>query len=198
MRRHILCCKCINSPVFVAPVEVKELTCITFSNGWNNLAGTRGVWVKSSNVKVISGCTTAGGNCGFFDSSLSSMMSIPLFANAYDSYSELSISLWFKRTAGVSGKQGLVGNGDCGASSSIGLMSEDENLVSVLMKNSANVDFTATGLTVSIYILTSAGVGKGYHMNVRIFSMFLPHHALSVFGWCPEMSSFFPGHMLQT
>ncbi|KAK2175525.1 hypothetical protein NP493_721g02007 [Ridgeia piscesae] len=141
-------CACIMDPnPHPPPVEAKELTCITFSNGWNNLAGTRGVWVKSSNVKVVSGCTTAGGNCGFFDSSLSSMMSIPLFGNAYDSFSEFSISLWFNRTAGVSGKQGLVGNGDCGASSSIGLMSEDENLVSVLMKNAANVDFTATGLT---------------------------------------------------
>ena len=126
------------------------MTCITFSNGWKNLAATRGIWVASSNVKVIKDCTVAGGNCGYFNSAHGAKMTIPYFASAYDSYSELSISLWFKRTAGVSGKQGLVGNGDCGASSSIGLMSEDENLVSVKMDSANGGSFEAAGLNVSI------------------------------------------------
>ena len=76
-------------------------------------------------------------------------MTIPYFANAYDSYNKFSISLWYNRTAGMSGEQGLVGNGNCGATSSIGLMSEDENLVSVAIKNATGGSFEATGLNVS-------------------------------------------------
>ena len=133
--------------MFVAPA--KEITCITFSNGWNKLAGTNGVWVASSNVEVTEDCTVSGGNCGYFNSALGAKMTIPYFANAYDSYNKFSISLWFKRTSGMSGEQGLVGNGNCGMSSSIGLMSEDEKLVSVLMSNASGDSFEATGLNVS-------------------------------------------------
>ena len=137
-----------NIHMFVAPI-VQEITCITFSEGWNSLGGTRGVYVASSNVQVVPNCTPAGGNCGYFDSTVGSVMTIPYFASAYDSFSEFSISLWFKRTAGMPGKMGLVGNGDCGASSSIGLMSEDENIVSVLLQSATNGEFNASGLTVS-------------------------------------------------
>ena len=136
-------------PPSAAPMN-SVVTCITFSNGWNGLSASKGVYAASTGVAVVPDCTSAGGNCGYFDSSLSASMNIPLFSNSYDGYSALSISLWFKRTVGKPGKMGLVGNGDCGASSSIGLMSEDENLVSVLLKNATDSDFSASGLNVSI------------------------------------------------
>ncbi|KAI0233461.1 hypothetical protein LSAT2_016297 [Lamellibrachia satsuma] len=150
-------CTCVTDPEpFTLPDQ--EITCITFSEGWNSLGGTRGVYVASSNVQVVPNCTPAGGNCGYFDSTVGSSMSIPYFSNAYDSFSEFSISLWFKRTAGMPGKMGLVGNGDCGASSSIGLMSEDENLVSVLLQNATDSDFSASGL--------NANDGAFHHLAV--------------------------------
>ncbi|KAK2175524.1 hypothetical protein NP493_721g02006 [Ridgeia piscesae] len=61
----------------------------------------------------------------------------------YDCYKKVSTSLWFKRTPGKSGEQGLVGNGGC----SVGLMSEDECLVPVLIKNATGSDFIVNNPT---------------------------------------------------
>ncbi|KAK2180676.1 hypothetical protein NP493_432g02019 [Ridgeia piscesae] len=139
-------CKCVNDPNPVYSPMKAAITCITFSQGWNGLSASKGVYAAASNVAVVADCTPAGGNCGYFSAALGSSMNIPLFSNSYDAFSEFSVSLWFKRTPGKPGRQGLVGNGDCGASSSIGLMSEDENVVSVQLKNATDFDFTAAGL----------------------------------------------------
>ena len=141
-------------PVHPHPVSVLaaatpvDITCITFSEGWNGLSGTKGVYVASTGVTAVDDCTPSGGACGYFNSTAGSSMRIPLFANAMDAYNELSISLWFKRTAGHSGRLGLVGNGECGAASSVGLTS-DENGVNVLLRNDTDSVFIAAGIAVS-------------------------------------------------
>ena len=133
--------------MLAAPTPV-DITCITFSEGWNGLSGTKGVYVASTEVTAVPDCTPTGGACGYFNSTTGSSMSIPLFANAMDAYNELSISLWFKRSAAESGRLGLVGNGDCGTTSSVGLMS-DENGVNVLLRNATDSVFIAAGIPVS-------------------------------------------------
>ena len=82
-----------------------QITCITFDEGWNDLQGSKGVYVQSSNVEVIPACSTSGGNCGYFNATVESTMQLPIFANGMDSYNAFSVSFFVKRTAGVTGQQ---------------------------------------------------------------------------------------------
>ena len=130
-------------------VPSQELTCITFSNGWRNLSATNGIWAQSNNVVVDYDCTPEGGNCGHFNSSVGSTMTIPYFANAMDAFTEFSISMWFQRMSSMPGKMGLVGNGDCGSQSSLFVVSEEENVVSAMLTNSTGSEYVAAGIDVS-------------------------------------------------
>ena len=82
-----------------------QVTCLTFDEGYDKLQGTNGVYVQSTNVEVVSACTVAGGNCGYFNASVNSFLSIPLFANNMDAYTAFSLSFFVKRTSGVAGVQ---------------------------------------------------------------------------------------------
>ena len=82
-----------------------QVTCITFEQGWNDLQGSNGVYVQSTNVVVKPACSVAGGNCGYFNATEGSNMQIPMFANGMDAYNEFSLSFFVKRTAAVTGVQ---------------------------------------------------------------------------------------------
>ncbi|KAI0209949.1 hypothetical protein LSAT2_005386 [Lamellibrachia satsuma] len=75
---NVTACECVTEPNPVYPPMNSAVTCITFSNGWNGLSASKGVYAASTGVAVVPNCTPAGGNCGYFDSSLSASMNIPI------------------------------------------------------------------------------------------------------------------------
>ena len=70
----------------------KELTCVTFDNGWDHVQGTNGIWVKNVGVQVVSGDCVLN-NCGYFDGH--SFLSIPFFKNNYHK-NGFTVSFFFK------------------------------------------------------------------------------------------------------
>ena len=82
-----------------------QVTCLTFDTGYNQLQGSNGVYVQSTNVEVVPACTVDGGNCGYFNASVGSNMQVPMFANGMDAYNAFSLSFFVKRQSGVAGVQ---------------------------------------------------------------------------------------------
>ncbi|KAI0223629.1 hypothetical protein LSAT2_025193 [Lamellibrachia satsuma] len=91
------------------PQIIRDVTCVSFDKGYNNLAATRGVWVRAEKVKVVDGGVK--GKCGYFNGS--SSLSMPYFSGSFGRYQEFAISFFFKRQAGFTASAGLLSNGDC-------------------------------------------------------------------------------------
>ncbi|KAK2182817.1 hypothetical protein NP493_335g04011 [Ridgeia piscesae] len=151
---NLTLCTC----VYVEPqFMLKGLTCITFDMGDDSFLATHGVWLKHDFVEIEPNCGVAG-NCGRFRSANRSSMQVPAFSNAFDQFSEFSVSFWFKRDAGNTGLQALINNYACNVASSVDISSTDADVVAASMRNE-------TGSAVALLDLAAAD-GKWHHYVV--------------------------------
>ena len=86
---------CSNTTMWLIADTKKELTCVTFDNGWDHVQGTNGIWVKNVGVQVVSGDCVLN-NCGYFDGH--SFLSIPFFKNNYHK-NGFTVSFFFKSSS---------------------------------------------------------------------------------------------------
>ena len=93
-------------------VSSKEITCVTFDLGWNNVQGSNGVWVKNEGVQVVSDDCVLN-NCGYFDGH--SFLSIPFFKNNYHK-NGFTVSFFFKSKIASAGVPLAMISNDCSPS----------------------------------------------------------------------------------
>ena len=136
--------------MILCPTEfmLKGLTCITFDMGDDSFLATHGVWLKHDFVEIEPNCGVAG-NCGRFRSANRSSMQVPAFSNAFDQFSEFSVSFWFKRDAGNTGLQALINNYACNVASSVDISSTDADVVAASMRNETGSAVALLDLAVS-------------------------------------------------
>ena len=127
---------------------LKGLTCVTFDLGWDFFEASHGVWLSHENVTIVPNCGISG-NCGRFDSSDGSNLQLPYFSNAFDQFSEFSMSFWFKRNAGGAGLQSLINNYACDVASSVDVSSSGPDVVSADIRNGTGAVVTLADIPVS-------------------------------------------------
>ena len=101
--------------------EMSEITQISFEG--EIISASMGLWLYNNNVNMTSeGCLTD--SCGLFTSADESKLELAYFSNSFDRFESFSVSLFFKRSAGVAGTQSLLDNSECDVDGSVVATSE--------------------------------------------------------------------------
>ena len=111
---------------------MSEITQISFEG--ETISASKGLWLYNNNVNITSeGCLTD--SCGLFTSADESKLELAYFSNSFDRFESFSVSLFFKRSAGVAGTQSLLDNSECEVDGSVVAQSESGS-VSAYFANS--------------------------------------------------------------
>ena len=109
--------------------------CISFDNDYST---SNYAWISHKNVKLVPN----GFKGGAVEFKGNGQIEIPFFNNMLGSYAEFSVSLFYKRTGGAAGIQGLVSNGAC-EKSSVEIRSQSENKVGAGVQTTKGNDLDA-------------------------------------------------------
>ena len=96
---------------------MSEITRIAFEG--DVISASMGLWLYNNNVNMTSGEECLTDSCGLFTSADESRLELAYFSNAFDRFESFSVSLFFKRSAGVAGTQSLLDNSECDVDGSI-------------------------------------------------------------------------------
>ena len=119
---------------------MSEITRIAFEG--DVISASMGLWLYNNNVNMTSGEECLTESCGLFTSADESRLELAYFSNAFDRFESFSVSLFFKRSAGVAGTQSLLDNSECDVDGSI-VATSSSDVVDAYFANStgANVVF---------------------------------------------------------
>ena len=127
-----------------------EITRIAFEG--ETISASNGLWLYNNNVNMTSGEECLTDSCGLFTSADESKLELAYFSNAFDGFESFSVSLFFKRSPGVTGTQSLLDNSECDLDGSVVARSASSE-VSAYFANSTGARAELNGM-VSIQGLT--------------------------------------------